>query len=685
MQVKSRQRIHKTALVAAILCIYGVASAQVDESNSNNDQKSVELPSIHVVGSIDKAGNSQNLLTQSVSEVTDTDMAEKANTKVDDALSYESGVLTGFNGSDSRTNWMLIRGLKPSYTIDGTAQTEYSYFGFTPETYGLERVEVLKGANSQLYGATEAGGTVNMVTKRPKDVPAGEINTFVGNNHQRGLNFDYSGIASQDKSVRYRLVGQYRDEDGPQHFTGLKHYYIAPSLTWDISGKTSVTFLSSFQRDFGVPTNSFMRPYGTLINTPYGKVNPKTFYGEPGFDHVNRKSSTLGYELSHEFDNGLKFQQNYRYKRQDIDIGGAFVFNNIGTTVSRLAYALDADLTTNSIDNRLSKTFRGQGYEDTVMVGVDYLRTSISGSDFNGTASNVDMFNPVYGTPIATVMKPLNLTANELGLYASNSLLLDHHWLVNLGVRHSKSKNHGHWGSNFANDYSKTTYNAGFAYLADNGLSPYMNYAESFKPVYGVNSNSDVYRPYETKQWEVGVKYEPTWLADSQFTLAYFDATAENSFVPNGTAHAGQALETRSKGVEAQANVKLTNQLNLQVAYTYIDAVTDDSATVSYRTAYVPHNSASAWMTYRFANNALSGLTVGAGARYVGETVDAKYDNKVPDYILWDAMAQYQIDPRWTLQLNMTNLANKKYVAGCNYWCYYGAERSVLATLRYKW
>lgn len=685
MNKSTAQYLHKTIIATAILCAYSSVFAQT--TGDKKDKSTVELQSIQVVGSIEK-GNSESLMTQSTAKVEAKTMADRADTKVDEALSYESGILTGFDGGDARTNWILIRGLAPSYTIDGTPQTEYSYFGFTPETFGLERVEVLKGANSQLYGATSPGGTINMVTKRPKDEASGEISTFIGNNNQKGVNFDYSGIANKDKSVRYRLVGQYRDADGAQNFTGLKHYYVAPSLTWDISGRTSVTFLSSFQRDFGRQDSGFMMPYGTLIDTPEGKVNRKTYYGEPNFDHFDRKSDTLGYEFSHEFDNGWKFQQNYRYKRQDVDIAGVFALSNTGTTVNRMAFALDGHTTINSIDNRLSKEFSGTGFKDNLMFGMDYLHTSMSGSNGNNySVSSVDMFNPSYGADVSVDMTPFDLTANELGLYVQNSLLLDQNWLINAGMRHSKTQNHGDWGGAFSNDASKNTYNAGLTYLADNGLSPYVNYAESFKPVYGVNANSQTYRPYEARQWEAGVKYEPTWLDGSDFALAYYHLTSQNSFVASGSVYANQALETRSKGIEAQANIKVNDQLSVQLAYTYTDSQTDNSPTVSYRTAYVPRNSASAWVNYRFNNPTLAGLTIGSGIRYVGTTVDqANLPNySVPDYVLWDAMAQYQIDPHWTVQVNVKNLTNKTYVAGCSYWCYYGTGRSVLGTLTYKW
>ncbi|MFP9230802.1 TonB-dependent siderophore receptor [Pectobacterium cacticida] len=686
--MKNNSIIHlrKTVIAVAIMSIYGHAAAQTASDNDTALDNVAELQPIQVIGSIEK-GNSLSLMTQSTTNVTAEQIAQKAHAKVDEAISYESSVLAGFNGNDSRSNWIRVRSLAPSFTIDGTPQTEHSYFGFVPETFGLERIEVFKGASSQLYGATSPGGTINMVTKRPKMTPAGEINIFAGNSSKRGVNVDYSGIANADRSVRYRFVAQYRDADGAQNFTGLKHYYVAPSLTWDIGDRTSITFLSSFQRDFGTQDNGFLPPYGTLIDTPYGKISSKTYFGEPGFDHFDRKSSTIGYEFSHEFYNGWRFDQNYRYKRQDVDIAGVFALFNTGTVVNRSAFALDGHTVTNSVENRLLKEFSGSWFTDTLTLGVDYLHTSMSGSDFSGSAAPMDMFHPVYGSTITANMSPFELKAKEIGYYVQNSLLIDQHWLINAGMRHSKSKNNGQWGGDFSNETSKNTYNVGLTYLADNGLSPYINYAESFKPIYGVNANNDLYRPYEAKQWEVGVKYEPDWLEGSDFTLSYYHLDAENAFVPSGTAYANQALETRSRGIEAQANIKFNDQLDMQLSYTYTDSETDSTPTVSYRTGYVPYNAASAWFNYRFNKQTLPGLTVGIGARYVGKTVDeaANRNHSVPSYIIWDAMAKYQINSNWSAQLNISNLTNKSYVAGCSYWCYYGAERSVLGTLSYKW
>lgn len=645
---------------------------------------------MEVVGSMAKTGTVKFYDTQSTDSIDEKQIKDKDYKKVDEALSYTSGVLNSSYGHDGRTNWLKIRGLDVSFTLDGMPQFTYSYFGSTPEIFGLEKIEVLKGASSQLYGSSKPGGTVNMISKRPKKAPAGEVNVFYGTHAQVGINGDYSGILTDD--VRYRLVGAYRDENGQQTKTGLKHYYFAPSLTWDINELTSLTLLSSFQRDFGIPENGFFPAYGTLFHSKYGKVARDTYYGDKDFDNFNRKSETVGYEFRHQFNNGLVFTQNYKYAHQDLDLSGVYGMDFTptvdGKNYSRFAYSQIGINNTHTIDNRLSKDFEYGNWRDTLLIGIDYLNTNMSGNNFSGSASTVNRFKPrLTHSNITGSYSPFKLKAQELGAYVQNQLTFDNKLIFNQGIRHSKIKNDGYWsGSDFNRDYNHNAYNAGLMYIFDNNIAPYINYSESFLPVYGYDSvNKTMYRPYEAKQWEVGGKYEPDWL-NGTFTLAYFDIKSQNSFVSNGTGQASQTLEARSKGVELQIKADITKSIDMDFAYTYTHAKTDQTASLTTRSSLIPKHSASAWVNYKF-DGQLDGLTVGSGLRYIGKTVDEVYypNESVPSYTLWDAMVKYQFNKSWSVQVNATNLTDKKYVSGCSYWCYYGAERSVVGTLNYKW
>jgi len=265
--ISFKRHRHDIVMTSCLLMAFGHVYAA--ESVGNDE---ANIADVVVVGSSGKVGGIKYKAPGSTS-VIKADAIEAAQAKkIDQALQYQAGVLSEPYGGDNKAEWFKIRGFDASVALDGTPTAPSAFFVWLPETYGVESIEVIKGANSQLYGASEAGGVVNLVTKRPKDSPEGEINLNLGNDHRRGISGDYSGVLNADNSLRYRVVGQIRREDGTQNKTEMKHYYFAPSLTWDISAQTNLTFLASWQKEKGTPTNGFMPGYGSLINTPYGKI-----------------------------------------------------------------------------------------------------------------------------------------------------------------------------------------------------------------------------------------------------------------------------------------------------------------------------------------------------------------------------------------------------------------------------
>ncbi|WP_392565454.1 TonB-dependent siderophore receptor [Utexia brackfieldae] len=683
MHNNSKKMIKKTFIAQAIFILTSSHYALADESKTDI---------IYVVGSIAKTSGSVKFYdTQATNVIDEKTISEKNYEKVDQTLSYTAGAQQGMYGHDSRSNWLKMRGLDVSYTYDGSPQISTGYFGDTREVYGLERVEVLKGASSLLYGSSKPGGTINLISKRPTEKPQGEIKLFGGTQNNYGIGGDYSGALSDDNSVRYRVVGHYRDSDGQQDHTGLKSYYFAPSVIWDINENTAITLLASWQKSEGMPENGFFTPYGTIINTPNGKIDRNTYFGEPGYNHYKKTNDSIGYEFIHLFDNGITFTQNYKYTHEDLNIRGVYASYAIPETqqLVRNSYAQIGSMNAHTIDNRLSKTFEINDWRDTLLIGADYNYTSMSGRDFNNYGdSTVDLHHPQYGFTPAEPFKPFSLKANEYGLYMQNQLVYNNKLILNQGVRYNHVNNHGYWdSSDFDRNYGHTTYSAGAMYIFDNDIAPYFNYSESFQPVYGYsNSQQTIYKPYTAKQWESGIKYSPDWL-NGEMVIDYFHITAQNSFFSNGTGQAAQALESRNKGVEFQLNSQVTDNVNLAVSYTYTDSQTDTSTTQSIQSPLIPKNAASIWGYYTFTEGSLAGLTMGTGIRYVGTTKDESTlpNDKIPDYTIWDAMVKYQLNSSWSLQVNGTNLTNKNYISGCSYWCYYGAERSLVASMIYHW
>lgn len=155
------------------------------------------------------------------------------------------------------------------------------------------------------------------------------------------------------------------------------------------------------------------------------------------------------------------------------------------------------------------------------------------------------------------------------------------------------------------------------------------------------------------------------------------------------TAQQTQTQELTSQGVEVEGVAHVTQDLLARANYTYTDAQSDDGLGNKQRTALIPRHMASGWLEYDFSNLGLDSFVVGAGVRYMGTSVGHTSDGagtlNVPAVTLVDAMARYDITPKWRAQVNVNNLTNKEYVSSCDYYCYYGEELTASATVKYMW
>ena len=683
----------KHSVIAVMLALAVMPAYATDDPSKKathlDDDGTVTLEEVAVVGSADKSGDNFKSSAQSVSVIDEQAIRNVgSNKKLDDLLGYEAGVLTQQFGADNKSNWFKVRGFDANTTLDGTAISNNGFFVWEQEVYGLEKVEVLKGANSFNYGATDSGGTINLVSKRPMEDVAGELSMSVGNFDRRTVKGDYNGVIND--SVRYRLVGLYSKSDFPIDYTGMEQFYFAPSLTWDITDRTSLTVLASMLKKKGTPTNGFMPAYGSLTGTQYGKIGYDTNLGEPSRDYFDRKQYSIGYELSHEFGQQLKFTQNYRYGKMDHNFLGVFAWGSNNDRLANRGYSyLNGDSKVHSVDNRLSKTFTWGAIKDTFMVGLDYKRSKADAQNNGfGFVPQIDMFDPVYGAAFAVTSNPYELSLRQQGTYIFNKLDWDDTVLVNLGLRNDNYDSRSYVGLAHNSDSgSKNTHNASIMVRTPLGLSPYVSHSTSFNPQLGSDGYGRGYKPFEGKQLEVGLKYEPTWMKAS-FNLALFDLKEKNALIADASNIQVQAGERRNRGIELQSDLRLSDSVSARVSYTRNNAEQDLSVTQTVRAALIPDNQAAVKLNYKHLQaDLLKGLRLSLGVRYNGSTEDERYypGQKVASYTLVDAMASYPVSPRWNLQVNASNLFNKEYLSACDFYCYYGTSRTVDAQLSYVW
>ncbi|MGN5170682.1 TonB-dependent siderophore receptor [Aeromonas sp. 102P] len=668
------------------------------------EQTTAELPkaseTMVVTGTAMKVEVPMAETPRAVSVVNREELDQHAVLQLDEAIRYRSGVLTGLYGSDNNTDWFKVRGFDAASYLDGSILFGSGYYLWTPEPFGLESLEVLKGPASMLYGVAPPGGVINAISKRPTTTPQGLVDLQLGSRDHRQVGVDVSDALSDNS--RYRMVALYKERDGVLTGTYNDRVYLAPSVAFDLSDRTSLTLLASFLHDEGVPTNGFFPVYGTL-NTSGGQIDPSTNLSQPDYDRNRNTQLSTGYELAHQLNQSWEFKQKVRFNYNDLLLRQTYIFPTYeGTTASRGLVYRDGNTKSATMDNQMVGYWNTDSTEQTLLLGVDLQRHVNEGVEAdNYGMGSINTMNPDYsGFPgfdesTATYQKT---TMAQEGVYAQHQIRWDDRWLLTGGGRFDYVETH-----NISKTYDRDekqydhalSLSGSLMYLADNGISPYLAYSESFLMLPGIDPNTKTsYKSREGKLYEAGVKYAPAFL-DGYINLALFDLEQSNALVSSGSGQQTQAGEMTSQGIELEGSVQVTDALRLTAAYTYTDAKTNDTGSGDRRASLIPRHIASFWGNYKLQQGVASGLELGTGVRYIGSSVgigavNADYtpiygSAEVSAHTVWDAMIGYDFAKNWRAQLNVNNLLGETYVASCDYYCYYGEPRSVVGSINYRW
>ncbi|WP_333495946.1 ferrichrome porin FhuA [Kluyvera sp. CHPC 1.251] len=656
---------------------------------------------------------------QSVSVITRQEMDIHQPTTVKEAMAYTPSVFAT-RGSSTTYDVVTIRGFTTSSTVntnqylDGMKLQGNNYSEVSVDPYFLERVEVMRGPTSVLYGNSNPGGIVSMVSKRPTTEPLREIQFKMGTDNLWQTGFDFSDAIDDAGVWSYRLTGLGRSQDAQQDMAKSSRYAVAPSFSWRPDDKTDFTFLSNFQSDPDAGYYGWLPREGTVV--PYVDANgnshklPTDFNEGERDNKMQRRQQMVGYSFSHEFNDTFTVRQNLRYDQVKTLYRSVYGYGYDGAgKINRQYVRSDEDMNSFSVDTQLQSNFATGDVDHTLLTGVDYSRMRNDVDALYGSADPIDMLNPQYGSPNINVSGPyakyqvLN-RMEQTGLYAQDQMEWDK-WVLTLGGRYDYAKTSTltrTTGSEAMNHDQQFTWRGGVNYLFDNGISPYFSYSESFEPTSGSTKAGQPFDPSRGKQYETGVKYVPKDMP-VVITGAVYQLTKNKNLTadPNNAGFSIQAGEIRSRGFELEAKAAVNENVNVTAAYSYTDAeYTNDTTFNGQRPAEVPRNQASLWTDYTFYDTALSGLTFGAGVRYTGSTVsyyksDTTTGKKneqfsVGGYTVADAMVKYDLArvglPGSSIAVNVNNLFNREYVSSCysEYACYWGAERQVVATATFR-
>ncbi|HEY0185059.1 MAG TPA: TonB-dependent siderophore receptor [Rhodopila sp.] len=647
----------------------------------------------------------------SIAIVTRQQMDDQQPANVGQALRYEPGMTTDATGVDPKgADQVLSRGFLTTEYLDGLVLPSGFFAQPTYDPYMLERIEVLKGATDAVYGPSGPGGAEMLISKRPTETPLHEVFLQGGSYGRIESGFDLSGPLDADKHWLYRLTGVGFDSGTQVDHTNLSRVSIAPALTWRPDDATTLTIFGNYRHD---PNAGFWnkRPaVGTLLPNPNGPQIPDNlFTGDLGFNSLTSTQASIGWAFEHRFDDIWTIRQNFRYQYLGWHFDSVQDDELVGSNLIRDKFQDINSSNSITLDNQAEARFDTGPLHHTALAGLEYQHVFLAERDtdtgdgggnedvpdLNILAPDYHQVIPAY-SPGDTYLRTHQAT-NDVGVYARDQIAIDQ-WRVSLGLRQDWSSasttNFVAGGAQQNQSSGSTTWNAGILYLFPNGIAPYFSYSTSFIPTIGVNAYGAPFQPTTGQQYEAGVKYQPTFM-NALFTASVFDLTEQNVLTPDPVDpnNSVQTGEVRSRGIELQAKANVTRNLEVTASYTYLDAHTTkaNDGTVGFQPFGVPRHAASAWANYKFDDPVFAGLSVGGGIRYTGDTRDQSNTLHVPAYTLFDAAFRYNVGERipplkgMQMDVNVTNLFDKKYIQQCVNGCYWGYRRSVLATLKYNW
>ena len=656
---------------------------------------------------------------QSVSVVTREEMEMRNVTSVKEAFNYTPGVLTGNRGSSDVIDALSIRGFSETNTnqyLDGLKLQGDNYSEFAIDPYFLERAELLRGPVSVLYGKSNPGGVVALVSKRPVQETLREVQFQMGNDNLFSTGFDFGGALDDDGVYSYRLTGQARSQDAQQAMNKEKRYTLAPAFSWRPDDRTRVDLLTYFQNEPETGYYGWLPRQGTVV--PITRADGSEYKLPTNFDEgeqsnkISRNTKMVGYNAEHSFNDTWTVRQNLRYADLRTDYRSIYGNGFLPETqqITRGSAVSEEKLNQFAVDTQAQAKFATGQLDHTLLLGVDFQRTRNDIDAQFGMASSLNAINPQYGndsvTPYDQPYQHLD-KQRQTGLYLQDQMEWDR-WVLTLGGRYDYAMNSVYDRVTKSVDRQNDqafTWRGGLNYVFDNGIAPYFSYSEAFIPNAGSTLNGEAFDPSRAKQYEAGVKYVPKD-RPVVLTAAVYQLTKTKNLTadPDNVLFSVQGGEIRSRGVELEAKAALNANVNLTASYTYTDAeYTEDTLLKGKTPVQVPKHMASLWSDYTFHETALSGVTIGAGVRYVGESQGlyaetpansaaglSNQNFKVAGYTTVDAALKYDLArfglPGSSVGVNVNNLFDREYVASCyrDYACYWGAERQIVGTATFR-
>lgn len=675
---------------APVLPLPPIGSGQPTIAQNREQMPVVEAKPVHIVAQRD----TYNVTHATTGTKTDTPLMEtpvsvkvvpqevmkdQQAVTIDQALKNVSGVYTG-QGFGLVENFN-IRGFQTfDYYRNGVRfQSALTQTG-PREVANLERIEVLKGPASLLYGRIQPGGLINLVTKQPQAQPYYSVQQQFGSYDFYRTTLDATGGLNQNNSLLYRINFAYENAGSFREFVESDRVFVAPVLQWKLSDRTQITVDMEYKSGKASPD------YGTIaIGDRPANLPVERNLGE-SFAEANYEEILAGLNWSHAFNPDWKVQHRFNAKFTDEhdDVVLPLALQADNRTLDRFYAGFrdnKVDVYTSSLD--LTGRVETFGLNHSLLFGGDYYHFNLTGTIIDNFAfPSIDIFNPTHaGSPIRDPADDYeyDLTEEWFGLYAQDQIALPFHLHLLAGFRydHAEIKSTDTFGgvtSDTKSKQEKIKPRVGLVWQPIKELSFYGNYVENFgvPNLFSAGTGGNPLKAETAQQWEAGIKSE---LFDGRFsaTVAWFRLTKQNI----ATGHPDPALaalgfsaqtgEARNEGIELDVTGEILPGWQVFANYAYIDSeiTKNNDGTQGNRFPNVPKHGGSVWTTYDFQQKILRGIKVGGGIVARGEReVNEENDAQMPGYVLVNLVAGYAfpVGPsRVTAQLNINNVLDKEY------------------------
>ncbi|MCO8161165.1 TonB-dependent siderophore receptor [Pseudomonas sp. 21LCFQ010] len=636
---------------------------------------------------------------QSVSVVSREAVEDLGATRLQEALDYAGGV--------GRANNFGGQGLT-TFTVRGFTTGEFYRNGFPinrgypsmPDANTIERLEVLRGPSTTLYGRGDPGGTFNVVTKQPSSDRSVTLGSQINDQGMYRGTLDATGPLDEEGRLAYRLNVLGEGGETFRDHVETERYSVAPVLSWQLNDATRITFEGEFMRN-NAPLDRGLTRYPAQTRT----ASPDTFWGEKDIGKLHTDTNMAQLRFEHDLNDNWTLGGGV----QSLDgtmKGNGVEANSLGAdarTLSRNFNWRKLDWTDIDVQLNVTGRFNTGSLEHLLLAGVEYedydYKSIIMRSSGAAGSYAIDIYNPVYGQARPALTRTTTHDKENLKTWAAflqDQVTLTERLKLLVGARFERFE-HDYdtylaGTRSWTNSDNAVTPRLGLTFDLTEDLALYASASRSFKPNSGAARLGGGFDPEEGKAYELGAKWQAL---DKQLSVeaAIYQIDKKNVLTtdPVDSTFSIAAGEVRSRGFDLNVVGNITPAWKVMGSYAYTDAevTKDNTLRNGTRLLNIPKQSASLLSMYEFQDGALRGLGLGGGARYVDERAGqtANVPNfSMASYTVYDLLSYYKVNDNLRLNLDVKNLFDKEYEEGAfgNIYAYPGAPRTVQVGFSYK-